>query len=153
MKVIASLLLCVLSTVVKLHSHAVPYVSFMGINVSNHSYVDLNAVGSASDSSDSVQCHTDLSSCCSSAQGSHRGDWYFPNGDRLGFSNGPSAIYEQRLAQQVDLRLRYCNSCFISGVYYCAIDTNTTHSDNGTIIITREIIYVALYTCGGKGRT
>ena len=35
--------------------------------------------------SDSVQCHTDLGTCTSD-QDSHRGDWYFPNGDRVPFS-------------------------------------------------------------------
>ena len=33
--------------------------------------------------SDSVQCITDLSTCCSGAQGNHCGDWYFPDGTRL----------------------------------------------------------------------
>ena len=54
-----------------------PYVSFLGQTLANHSYVDLSAVGSEYDGSDSVQCHTDLSTCCSSGQGNHRGDWYF----------------------------------------------------------------------------
>ena len=27
-----------------------------------------------------VQCHSDLSTCCSGSQGYHRGDWYFPDG-------------------------------------------------------------------------
>ena len=34
-------------------------------------------------SNDSVQCHTDLKLCCSTDQGPFRGDWYFPDGDRL----------------------------------------------------------------------
>ena len=40
------------------------YVSFMGQTLANHSYVDLSTVGSGYDGSDSVQCHTDLSTCC-----------------------------------------------------------------------------------------
>ena len=64
-----------------------PYVSFMGQTLANHSYVDLSTVGSGYDGSDSVQCHTDLSTCCSNAQGPHRGDWYFPNGTRLPFAS------------------------------------------------------------------
>ena len=59
-----------------------PYVSFSltGQTLVNHSYVDLSTVGSASDNSDSVVCHTDLESCCSGSQGIHRGDWSFPDG-------------------------------------------------------------------------
>ena len=30
-----------------------------------------------------VECHTDLTSCCIGSQGVHRGDWYFPNGSVL----------------------------------------------------------------------
>ena len=43
-------------------------------------------MGSASDNSDSVVCHTDLSTCCSGGQGPHRGNWYFPDGTVLPFS-------------------------------------------------------------------
>ena len=57
-----------------------PYVSFMDQALANHSYVDISQVGTGSDA---VYCHTDLSTCCSPSQGPHRGDWYFPNGDRL----------------------------------------------------------------------
>ena len=84
----ASLLGCViLSLFLSLvHSQTFPYVSFMGQTLANHSYVDLSTVGREPDGSDSVQCHTDLSTCCSGVQGSHRGDWYFPIGTRLPFS-------------------------------------------------------------------
>ena len=51
-----------------------------------------------------VQCHTDLSTCCSGTQGIHRGDWYFPNGDRLPFPGDIGDIFESRVAQRVDLR-------------------------------------------------
>ena len=74
-------------------------LSFMGQTLANHSYVDITTVGESD--SDSVQCITDLSTCCSGTQGIHRGDWYFPDGDRLPFSGD---IYENRGAQRVDLR-------------------------------------------------
>jgi len=87
-----SVLLCLLSALVEVHCQTVPYVSFMGTNLSNHSYVDLTLVGRALDSSNIVQCYTDLITCCSTAQGSHRGDWYFPNGDRLQYSTNNSEL-------------------------------------------------------------
>ena len=67
------------------HAQTVPYVSFLGDIIPNHGYVNLTEVGS-NDSSDSVQCITDLSTCCSNTEGDHRGDWYFPDGTRLGFT-------------------------------------------------------------------
>ena len=59
------------------NSQSFPYVSFRGQTLANHSYVDLSLVGTSG--SDSVQCITDLNTCCSGAQGIHRGDWYFPD--------------------------------------------------------------------------
>ena len=93
-----SVLLCFLSALVEVHSQTVPYVSFMGTNLPNHSYVDLTLVGRPEDGGDSVQCHTDLRTCCTSHYGPDRGDWYFPNGDRLPFP-GSGDIYEARVAQ------------------------------------------------------
>ena len=81
----SALVLFLLWSLVEVHSQpAVPYVSFMGENLPNHSYVDLTLVGTdGSDPDNTVRCHTDLSTCCSGGQGIHRGDWYFPNETRL----------------------------------------------------------------------
>ena len=99
---------------VEVHSQTeFPYVSFMGEILPNHAYLDLTLVGNHS-----VQCHTDLSSCCSSGQGQHREDWYFPNGDRLPFPTPDSDIYEVRGAQRVDIR-RDNNANSPSGMYRC----------------------------------
>ena len=119
----------------------------MGEILPNHGYVNLSLVGTAIDGSDSVQCHTDLSSCCSGAQGADRGDWYFPSGDRLQFPSNQGDIYEIRRSQQVDIRRR--NNGDTSGIYCCAIETNAARSDNITDITTRETVYVGLYSSGG----
>ena len=116
-----------------------PYVSFMDQNLTNHSYLDLSHVGSRSDGSDSIQCHTDLNTCCSGLQGPHRGDWYFPNGTRLSFSG---AIYEGRGAQRVDLRR--ASGTGPTGIYRCDIPTVYVHDD--TDILQRETVYVGLYS-------
>ena len=131
-----SVLLCLLSALVEVHSQTA-YVSFMGTNLPNHSYVDLNLVGEAEDR---VQCHTDLGSCCTMTQGPDRGDWYFPNGDRLQF-NGD--IYERRAAQRVDLHRR--NNGDTSGIYRCDIETNAVNDEDG-----HETVYAGLYASGGK---
>ena len=114
-------------------------VSFREVTLLNHGYVDLSLVGKAGDGSNSVQCHTDLSTCCSENQGPHRGDWYFPDGDRLQFSDDPDDIYESRLAQRVDLHRRN-NADSPSGIYHCEIAVNGDE---------RETVYVGIYGSGG----
>ena len=121
-----------------------PNVTFMDETLANHSYVDFNLVGNHT--SDSIQCHTDLGTCCSGAEGPHRGDWYFPNGTRLPFS-GP--IGEGRGAQIVEIRTGIDTPpSSIPGIYRCDISTNAVHDD--TDILVRETVYVGLYSSGGK---
>ena len=142
---VMSVLLCLLSALVEVHSQTVPYVSFMGTNLTNHSYVNLTLVGNAVDGSDSVQCHTDLLTCCNKTQGADRGDWYFPNGSRLNFlgDTGDRHIYEHRQAQRVALRRG--NNDDTSGIYHCKVETNAVHNDSG-----HETIYAGLYASGGE---
>ena len=123
-------------------SQTFPYVSFMGQTLANHSYVVISLVGDDVSGSDSVQCHTDLDTCCSSAQGSHRGDWYFPNGDRLPFPGGSGGIIENRVAKRVNLRRR-SDSEIQTGIYCCDIPTNAVH--HGSDISVRDTVYVGLY--------
>ena len=99
------LLLLFLLSLVEVHCQQIlPYVSFMGQTLADHSYVDLSTVGSADDSSDSVVCHTDLTTCCSGPQGIHRGDWYFPDGTVLPFAGGTVPIGLGRAAQIAVIR-------------------------------------------------
>ena len=138
------LLLCLLWSLVEVHSQTeYPYVSFMGETLPNHAYVDLSLVGNDGSGSDSVQCHTDLDSCCTS-QGIHRGDWNAPGSEmRLPFS---SDIYEVCGYHRVDIRRRN-NADMPSGIYRCDIPTNTVHDDDD--ITVRESVYVGLYASGG----
>ena len=102
---VRSLLLLFLLSLVEVHcQQTLPYVSFMGQTLDNHSYVDLSTVGSASDNSDGVVCHSDLHYCCSVSQGVHRGNWSFPNGTVLPFSGNSVPIAEGRSAQRVVIR-------------------------------------------------
>ena len=140
------LLLILLWSLVEVHSQTVPYVSFMGENLPNHAFVNLSLVGNAADGSDSVQCHTDLYTCCSGNQGSDRGDWYFPSGDRVGFTGDLGDIYESRIALRVDLRRRN-NADMPSGIYRCDIETNAVNSADSTA---RETVYAGIYSTGGK---
>ena len=119
----------------------------MGETLPNHGYVDLSLVGTASDGSDNVQCHTDLQTCCN-YHGVDRGDWYFPSGTRLGF-NAPNVVYEARGAQRVDLRRRN-NPDMPSGIYRCDIETIAVNSEDSTDTTTRETVYAGIYATGGK---
>ena len=121
-----------------------PLLSFMGQTVPNHSYVDLSLVGTSD--SNSVQCHTHLGTCCNNTEGSHRGDWYFPNGSRLLFSSTGGDIFEQRVAQRVDIHRRY-NATSPSGIYRCDIPTDAVYDNTGSSV--RDTVYVGLYTKGG----
>ena len=131
---------CILMSVCLLarQTQTYPYVSFKGQTLANHSYVDLSLVGDDVSGGDSVQCITNLSTCCSGTQGSHRGDWYFPNRTRLQFSGGGS-IFESRNASRVDIRRN--NQHNLPGIYCCNISTSSVH--------VKEIVYVGLYSNSG----
>ena len=117
-------------------SQEYPHISFDGTILTNHSYVDLSLVN---ENNRNVSCHTDLATCCSSTQGTYRGDWYFPNGERLKFKDCSNCkIYEERDAQRVELRHRSNGN--MSGVYRCETPTNT---------IEKGYVYVGLYHSGG----
>ena len=143
------LLLSLLWSLVEVHSQpAAPYVSFMGENLANHSYVDLTLVGTdGSDPGNNVRCHTDLSSCCSSSQGIHRGDWYFPDGSSVPRLVATGDIVRYRGAQRVDLHRRN-NAMSPSGIYRCDIATDAVHDDGDLSV--RETVYVGLYASGGN---
>ena len=138
----AMLMLLLLFFLVKVQCQEIPYVSFMGQTLASHSYVDISQVGSSGNNS--VQCHTDLNTCCSGAQGPHRGDWYFPSGGRLPNSDGGD-IYEVCTAQRVDLRLTTATRP--SGIYSCDIETVAAHNFG-----MRETVYFGLYT-SDRGKT
>ena len=113
-------LLTLLWSLVEVHSQtSTPYISFMGNALANHSYVDFNRVRRDRDGSDSVRCRSELSRCCSEAQGDLRGDWFFPSEERLPFPGLTNDPFESRGAQTVDLRRKTANSP--SGIYRCDI--------------------------------
>ena len=143
-------LLCLLWSLVEVQSQTeYPYISFMGTTLSNHSYVDLSQVGDTRSGSDSdtVQCHTDLMTCCRIEQGIHRGDWFAPGSDtRLPWRSEPGDIYEDRQDMVVHMRRRN-NPTGPSGIYRCVIGTSAVHNDSDESV--GETVYVGLYGSGG----
>ena len=150
-KLSVSSLLLLLLFLEKVHSQQTfPYVSFSvaGQALANHSYVDLSTVGSDGDNSDSVVCHTDLTTCCSGSQGPHHGNWSFPNGTILPFVGNTVPIGLGRGAQIAVIR-RTSGVTGPTGIYRCRIATNAVHSDIDQSV--GEAVYVGLYpTDGGK---
>ena len=137
-----------LSLVEEVHcQQTFPYVSFKGQILTNHSYVDLSTVGSAGDNSDSVVCHTDLVTCCSSSQGYNRGSWYFPNGTtRLPFTGSSVPIGLGR-GDRVAVIRRTNYATGPTGIYHCDIATNAVHDDTDESV--GETVYVGLYPADG----
>ena len=137
-----------MSLVVEVHSQTeYPYISFMGKNLTNHSYVDLTLVGSKRGSDSHVlMCHTDLMNCCRQSD-IHQGHWYSPNGQKLPKqSDDDRFLYVKHLVKRVDLNK---NGSSPSGIYHCDIPTtNTSHDGNESVII-HNTIYVGLYNSGG----
>ena len=138
-------LLSLLWSLVEVHCQTAAYVTFKGNTVPNQGYVDLSLVGNDESGGDSVQCHTDLATCCTSSQGIHRGDWYFPDGTRLPLP-GRGDIFEGRGPERVDIRRRN-NANSPVGIYRCDIATNAVHSDFDNSL--RDTVYVGLYTVSG----
>ena len=137
MMVIAPLLLCLLSALVEVHSQTAPYLTFMGNNIPNHGYVDLATVTGGN--SAFLRCNTDLVTCCTSVQGDDRGNWFFPDGNELGYS---TSVSKGSNAQRVVLYYR--SSGGPSGIYRCDIETVAVNNNDG-----HETVYVGLYTSGG----
>ena len=151
MVVMTIVLLFLLCVVVEVHSQTYPFVRFgredidTSIVLSNHSYLDLTTVGTGA--SNRLECHTDLGTCCSSTQGVGRGDWFFPNGSVLQFSDSGDDIYQfhPRGGGGQRIFLRRWNNGVANGIYQCAIETLAVNNGDG-----RGIVYVGLYASGGE---
>ena len=143
MNTISLLLLSLLQSLVD--SQTAPYVSFRGETLPNHGYVDLGLVEDSETGGDGVQCHTDIQACCSTSEGGIRsGEWFFPDGMRVPFSNDEDAdIYMLRTVQRLELRRRE-DSLSPSGIYRCRIAVND--DDESRVV---ETVYVGIYGSGG----
>ena len=132
--------------IAQVHTLRYPFIRLgeSGPALSNHSYVNLSRVEDGYRTS--LQCHTDLVTCCRTLVGPDRGDWYFPNGSVLKNARFGGSIFRNLQNQRIDLRRRYSNHD-ANGIYKCTIETNAVNNETG-----REIFYVGLYASGGKAR-
>ena len=126
-------------SLVEVHSQTVaPYLSFLGENLSNNSYVNFSLVGHMVNGSDNLQCHTQFQNCCRLMEDGGIANWFFPNGDQLAFHSG-RGIHQTRKAQIVYLRTTGDTS--VTGTYCCDIPYNSS---------VRETLCVGLYNDLGK---
>ena len=126
------------------HSQVAPYITFDGSVLANNSYLNISLIGDYDGTDLGVKCLTDLPTCCNSRHGSHRGDWYYPSGERLQFRWG---LTEPAFQVQGDIEVTlyyHDQNDTREGIYECRIETNAVH-DNGN----RENMYIALYSSGG----
>ena len=144
MRDIAPLLLCCFFGLMEVYSETAPYLNVSHNIMPNNSYVNLSMVRILEHNR--LQCHTDLTTCCSGAQGADRGDWYFPSGTRLPFfknNDNNVTLSEGRGNQQVILYHRGGSDKF--GIYRCGIKTIAAKNNSG-----HESLFVGLYTNGGE---
>ena len=135
-----ALVLILLSSTVVAQLHNFPYVSSVGHNFNNHSYVQFSQ-----QENNYLLCYTDLVTCCNSTEGPVYGGWYFPNGSRLNEYGYHSHVVQRRRLQRIDLYFRIGSHVAISGIYTCRIQTMAVQNTEDL-----EIIRVTIKFCEGE---
>ena len=151
------LLLCLLWSLVEVHSQTTPFLTFNGSVIPNHAYVDLSLMmypgddDTTADISTTVICHTDLTTCCRGDDGGDQGDWFFPDGVNTLPGAGSNNFYSHPITQRKRnqlVRLQRGPTGTISdipdGIYRCDIETVAVNDNTA-----RETVYVGVYGSGG----
>ena len=123
----------------------VPYITFMGIRLPNHSFVDLRQLGNAPNGSNVLLCYTNLDTCCAR----NTGEWVLPNGQLAREFGRGYKLREHD--QQIDLAYDVNNAderMPLGGIYRC--DLPITNAINSAGRLVRESVYVGLYARDGK---
>lgn len=125
----------------------VPYISFNGERLPDHSYLDIRRLGDAANGSNVLQCHTDLETCCGDSEDmQHTGEWILPNGLVVGPSDARFNV--RILSQRIDLAYSAPNSPTSqdTGIFRCSVPTNAINDIGNTA---RESVYIGLYKGDG----
>ena len=127
-----------------IHSQNFPYIQYRGVTLQNNSFINTGNLGT----NDSIECVTDLNTCCSKSEGVSMRVWFLPNGTMLSRHQvqeisaykviGKAQILSLKLT---DLTAR--DNPDLSGVYECSIDTTSRPW---------ESVYVGLYYEPGTSR-
>ena len=113
------------------------YLSLDGTVIPNHGYVEISRIGSTDDSA--LLCHTNGPATQGTSPNLHSGgEWYAPNGDRLGGTPSVPGFARNRGAMVV--RLLMASGDPPEGIYQCTIqDAASTFQSS---------VYVGLYNTG-----
>ena len=127
-----------------LYQYLVPltdvYLSLNGTVIPNHGYVEISRIGSNDDSA--LLCHTNGPATQGTSPNLHSGgEWYAPNGDRLGGTPAVPGVTRTRGSMVV--RLKRASGTPPEGIYRCTVEDATS---------TVQMVYVGLYNTGG-GKT
>ena len=123
---------------------------FRGATIPNDSFVDLDDIVATSDVPSNTNpingtllCVTDLEDCCAAPR-TVRGDWYFPDGSRVGFGGSGAAFQANRGANEeingqtvygsVRLWRRYSGAPG-RGRFYCELPSAANPSVNQTLYV------------------
>ena len=118
----------------------VPYVTFMGVRLPNHSFVDLEQLGNAQNGSNVLQCHTDSPTCCAAGPDGSRGQWVLPNGQVVRNSGAEYSI--RSFNKQIDLAFNGdIDREPTIGIFRCDVPTRSA---------SRKSVYVGIYVHDGE---
>ena len=122
------------SYIVLLISSTDVYLSLNGEVIPNHGYVEIIYI----DSSDitALLCHTNRPA---SGAGNSGGDWFAPDGTRVGGPGSTNVPGFERNKGPMVVRLRRSGSSPDEGIYWCEINDATA---------THQQVYVGLYNTG-----
>ena len=110
------------------------YLSLDGTVIQNHGYVEIGDIGSISDN-EALLCHTNRPPPPNSTTSG--GEWYAPNGDRVGGTPAVPGFARNRGPMVV--RLGDSSGTPSEGIYQCSLEDNTS-----TVIH----LHVGLYNSG-----
>ena len=124
------------SYIVLLISSTDVYLSLNGEVIPNHGYVEISDIGSSDTTA--LLCHTSRPPPLGST---NSGDWFTPDGDRVGGPGSTDVPGFERNRGPMVVRLRRSTSTTPDeGMYYC-----TVYDVTGTL----QTVYVGLYNTGG----
>ena len=97
------------------------FLSIRGVTIGSNSYVNATDIGHNSD--EALLCNTDKIRCCHPSNGSQAGDWYYPNGTRVGGrkeNSGRPVSFARNRGPKV-VRLYRKGSPSERGSFYCEL--------------------------------
>ena len=120
-----------------IHSQNFPYIRYRGITLRNNSFINIGNLGT----NDSIECVTDLNTCCYKNESVARRAWFLPNRTMLSRRRVQEIGAYKLVGKKQTLSLKLTDLTArdnpdLSGVYECSIDTTSRPW---------ESVYVGLY--------